>query len=147
MTHYETLGVAKTATPEEIKASYRKLAKTYHPDLGGDVSKFQAISEAYETLSDADKRAHYDYQQSTPNGPQGFHFSSNFNHPNADFINEQFSQMFGFNFRNAQQVPRNRNIRIQLQLDFLDTLERVLSRRQGIREEKSGGPVPGGVAK
>jgi curved DNA-binding protein len=129
MTHYSTLGVADTATPEEVKSAYRKLAKQHHPDLGGDVTKFQQISEAYETLADADKRAHYDHQLRNPQTqfnqgfPGGFQFHHNFGDDAFRDINDQFSQMFGFNFRAAQQVPRNRNVRIQLELDFLETLD------------------------
>ena len=119
MTHYSTLGVADTATPEEVKLAYRKLAKQHHPDLGGDVTKFQQVSEAYETLADANKRAHYDHQLRNPQ-PQ---FHHNFNDHIFNDINDHFSQMFGFNFRHAQQAPRNRNIRIQLELDFLETLD------------------------
>jgi curved DNA-binding protein len=118
MTHYATLGVAEAATPEEIKSAYRKLAKQHHPDLGGDVAKFQQISEAYETLADGDKRAHYDHQLRNPQ------FNHGFNQGNPDIfnhINEQFSHMFGFNFMHPQ-TPRNRNIRIHLELDFLETL-------------------------
>jgi len=131
MTHYATLRVADTATPEEIKSSYRKLAKQHHPDLGGDVAKFQQISEAYEILTDADKRAHYDHQLRNPQPqfnqgfPGGFHhgpFHAG-NHDIFNDVNEHFSQMFGFNFKHAQQAPRNRNIRIQLNLDFLETLD------------------------
>jgi len=126
MTHYETLGVADTATPEEVKSAYRKLAKQHHPDLGGDVTKFQQITEAYETLADADKRAHYDHtlRNPQPQGfPGGFQFHHNFGEDAFRDINDQFSQMFGFNFHRAQQVPRNRNIRIQIELSFLETLD------------------------
>jgi molecular chaperone DnaJ len=69
--HYETLGVAKTATQEEIKKAYRKLAHKHHPDKkGGDEEQFKKVSEAYETLSDKQKRAQYDQFGSA--GPQGF---------------------------------------------------------------------------
>lgn len=61
MNPYAELGVAENATPQEIKAAYRRLAAKHHPDReGGDHDKFVRIQKAYETLSDEDKRAHYD---------------------------------------------------------------------------------------
>src|SRR6516162_11389735 len=62
--YYEILGVARTAKEEEIKKTYRKLARKYHPDLNPNnkqsEEKFKEIQEAYEVLSDADKRRKYD---------------------------------------------------------------------------------------
>lgn len=62
--YYEVLGVDKSATPEQIKKAYRKLAKQYHPDMNpGDdaaANKFKEVNEAYEVLSDEDKKARYD---------------------------------------------------------------------------------------
>lgn len=62
--YYEVLGVSKTATDDELKKAFRKLAKQYHPDLHpGDKEceeKFKEVNEAYEVLSDKDKRARYD---------------------------------------------------------------------------------------
>lgn len=57
---YDILGVAKTASEAEIKKAYRKLAHQHHPDKGGDKEKFQEINEAYQVLSDSNKRAQYD---------------------------------------------------------------------------------------
>jgi DnaJ-class molecular chaperone len=58
--HYNTLGVSKTASQDDIKKAYRKLASKHHPDKGGDTATFQTIQTAYETLSDPQRRAEYD---------------------------------------------------------------------------------------
>lgn len=58
--YYDVLGVQKNASEDEIKKAFRKLAVKYHPDNGGDENKFKEISEAYETLSNSDKRREYD---------------------------------------------------------------------------------------
>lgn len=62
MTHYETLGVSRDATPEEVKKAYRRLAMLHHPDRpgGGNEKKFKEAKEAYETLEDPMKRKMYD---------------------------------------------------------------------------------------
>lgn len=59
-TFYDVLGVSKDASDEDIKKAFRKLAVKYHPDRGGDEAKFKEISEAYDTLSNAQKRKEYD---------------------------------------------------------------------------------------
>ena len=58
--YYKTLGVPRTATADEIKKAFRKLARTHHPDAGGDEAKFKELNEAYEVLSDDKKRKLYD---------------------------------------------------------------------------------------
>lgn len=63
--YYKTLGVPRTATVDEIKKAFRKLARTHHPDAGGDEAKFKEINEAYEVLSDDKKRKLYDQYGST----------------------------------------------------------------------------------
>lgn len=73
--YYEVLGVNKNATDDELKKAYRKLAKKYHPDANLDnkaeaEAKFKEVNEAYETLSNSQKRRMYD--QFGPEGPQGF---------------------------------------------------------------------------
>ena len=59
-TFYDVLGVSRDASDKEIKTAFHKLAQKYHPDAGGDEQKFKEISEAYETLSNPDKRKEYD---------------------------------------------------------------------------------------
>lgn len=102
--HYATLGVAKTATPEEIKRAYRKLASQHHPDRGGDTATFQKIQVAYDTLSDPDRRSAYDnpnpFGQGGP-GAGGFHF--NFGQGGFDDI---FRNMFGQGFAQQQRRPQ-----------------------------------------
>lgn len=98
--HYQTLGVTKTASPDEIKRAYRKLASQHHPDKGGDTGRFQEIEEAYRVLSDPNQRAAYDNPQP---GPHSF----NFNTGGFDF--QTIFDMFGTNMRpqhRRQQVAR-----------------------------------------
>ena len=74
--YYETLGVSKTATEDEIRSAFRKLARTYHPDVAKDKKtaeeKFKQINEAYEVLSDPEKRQKYDQLGANWNQPGGF---------------------------------------------------------------------------
>lgn len=69
--YYDILGVSKSASDAEIKKAYRKLAHQHHPDKGGDTAKFQEINEAYQVLSDSNKRAQYD-QFGSVGGAGGF---------------------------------------------------------------------------
>jgi len=71
--YYKILGVSKTASADELKRAYRKLAHQYHPDKAGKQheDKFKEINEAYQVLSDPQKRARYD-QYGSAEGPSGF---------------------------------------------------------------------------
>ena len=74
--YYETLGVSKTASDDEIRSAFRKLARKYHPDVAKDKKaaeeKFKEINEAYEVLSDPEKRKKYDQLGANWNQPGGF---------------------------------------------------------------------------
>src|SRR5438105_565798 len=74
--YYETLGVPKTATEDEIRSAFRKLARKHHPDVAKDKKaaeeKFKEINEAYEVLGDAEKRKKYDQLGADWNRPGGF---------------------------------------------------------------------------
>jgi DnaJ-class molecular chaperone len=108
---YETLGVPKGASDEEIKRAYRKLATKHHPDkAGGDTSKFQEIQSAYETLSDPQKRQQHDNPnpfQHHQAGPNGSHFEFHFGGAGPEDIFAQFfNQGFGGHpFQQRQQQP------------------------------------------
>ena len=133
--HYETLGVAKEATPEEIKKAYRKLASKHHPDKGGDTKQFQDIQVAHDTLSDIKKREVYNMQlEGRGNGPQ-FHFHTNMGGGGGmeDAMFDILRRQFGFgggmgpdpfaHMRGGQQrAPQNRDVRISLTMDLVDTL-------------------------
>jgi curved DNA-binding protein len=106
--YYATLGVSKTATPDEIKRAFRKLASQHHPDKGGDTAKFQAIQAAYDTLGDADKRAAYDNPAPQFSGfPGGAQFNS---------MHDIFS-MFGQGFPGQQ---RRNHVRMSLWVTLRD---------------------------
>lgn len=109
--YYQTLGVSKTATEKEIKQAFRKLAKKYHPDANPDdptaEGKFKEINEAYEVLSDAEKRKRYDQFgtaafQGIPGSNGTTYYRTNVEDMNDIPFSDIFESLFG-NFGGRQQ--------------------------------------------
>lgn len=140
--YYKTLGVSKNATDADIKAAFRKLAHEHHPDKNkGDDKKFKEINEAYQTLSDKNKRAQYD--QFGSGGPQfggggnpfggagGFDFS---NFDFSQFQNGGFNSQGGFEFDlgdifggafgggGRSRTPRGNDIETQVRITFKESV-------------------------
>ena len=122
--YYQTLGVSETASPEEIKKAYRKLANQHHPDKGGDQARFKDISVAYDNLSDPQKKAEYDQQRMYGGGPH-----VQFHNEGFDPFGHMFTGGFGggqpfadiFGQMRGQQVRRNRDLNIQCSVSFIDS--------------------------
>ena len=109
---YDILGVKSSASPDEIKRAYRKLASQHHPDKGGDVAKFQEIEEAYRTLSDPGKRQQYD-------NPQPDFGQFGFRGQPGGFDFESIFDIFGARF-NQQQQRRPQQARMSLWIQLYD---------------------------
>jgi len=95
--YYQTLGVARGETPENIKKAFRKLARRYHPDISKEKDaegRMKEVNEAYEVLSDAQKRAEYDATLDAAarafSGAESFHHAGGFDH-----MDDLFDQIFG----------------------------------------------------
>jgi molecular chaperone DnaJ len=133
--YYETLGVAKTASSDEIKKAYRKVAMQYHPDRNpGDKAaeeKFKEAAEAYEVLSDADKKAQYDrygHAGVSGNGRGGYggggmNMDDIFSQFGDIFGDDIFGSFFGGGSARSQGARRSRgirgsNLRVKLKLTY-----------------------------
>jgi molecular chaperone DnaJ len=139
--YYETLGVNKGASKEEIKKAFYKLAHKYHPDKKeGNEAKFKQVNEAYQVLSDDAKRSKYDqYGSGFENVGQGFGgaqsgfggfdtsgFSGGFQGGNLDFdfgnLNDIFSDFFSGGMGGRRETRRGRDISTEVQISFSDSI-------------------------
>lgn len=135
--YYEILGVSKSATASEIKKAYRKLALKYHPDKNPDDTKaeemFKEAAEAYEVLSNEDKKQRYDrFGHAGVDGSAGGGFGGGMN---MDDIFSQFGDIFGGHFGGGgfrssgggrrQRTARGSNLRVKIKLTLEEVLEGV----------------------
>jgi DnaJ-class molecular chaperone len=124
MDYYATLGLQKNASDAEIKKAYRSMAMKYHPDRGGDEKKFKEISQAYEYLSDPQKKQIIDLG-GDPNGQSGSGGGFNQNPFEFHFNTGNFGDIFGnFGFGGAGRQPlrRNRSLSITVEITLEDVL-------------------------
>ena len=130
MDYYNTLGITKSASEADIKTAYRKMAMKHHPDRGGDEKKFKEVTEAYETLSDPQKKQMFDMGVD-PNAQhtsyrQGSPFEFHFNTGNFEDV---FSN-FGFGGRPAR---KNKTLNVNIEVALEDILKgRVIDAEIGI---------------
>ncbi len=148
--YYEVLGVKKSATPDEIKKAYRKLARKYHPDANPDdpkaEEKFKEVSSAYETLSDSKKKEIYDlgpqmpFGQGAPGGGGaggGFRGFQGGQAMGGDFA-DLFGNLFGGGFGGAQggfgggrrraRAERGEDVSVSVRISFDDALRGVTTK-------------------
>ena len=137
MDYYSTLGLKRGASDEEIKKAYRSMAMKHHPDRGGDEKKFKEISQAYEFLTDPQKKSVID-MGGDPNQQQGFRGQGQGNPFEFHFGSGNFDDIFSqFGFGGRQQRNKSFNINIEI------TLEEVLTGKDFNAEVG----VPGGRKK
>jgi molecular chaperone DnaJ len=125
--YYKILGIPKNASQEEIKKAYYRLAHKYHPDKGGDEKRFKEINEAYQILSDKEKRAQYDrfgrvFEGASPGfDPAGFGFDferfKGFDFDLGDIFEDFFSSPF-----QKRDLNRGEDIRIDIEIPLEATL-------------------------
>ena len=136
MDYYKILGVPQNASSEEIKKAFHRMAHKYHPHKGGDEKKFKEINEAYQVLSNKEKRAQYDkFGRVFEGAGPGFGFNWAWGNPagsnNVEFdvgdLGEIFGDFFGFGGRRSQKkdIKKGKSIRIDIELSLEDVFKGI----------------------
>jgi molecular chaperone DnaJ len=136
--HYSTLGVTKSASKEEIKKAFYKLAGKHHPDKGGDEAKFKEVNEAYQILSDDKKRKEYDmygesFSHSNPGANHGAGFGGFGGFDPSQFggdmqfdfgdLGDIFGDMFsGFGYEGGARSRRGRDMSLEIEIPFAESV-------------------------
>jgi len=139
--YYETLGVPKGASPDEIKSAFRRLARQYHPDVSQEPDaeeRFKEINEAYAVLSDDEKRAAYDRYGHA--GLNGFGGAPDFSNLDIEDILNMFGFGMGFDFgrrsrRSANSPRRGADLQYNLTLEFEEAVFGVEKEVEFARDE------------
>lgn len=166
--YYDILGVDKSASQDDVKKAFRKLAHKYHPDKqGGDAAKFKEASEAYSVLSDDKKRADYDRfgrtasQQTAGNGAGfdgfnandfgGFDFSGFGGQAESFDLGDIFNQFFGGAATRGRRTrtPRGRDISVDVELSFSESIfgteRKILLTKVSNKQEEISFKIPAGI--
>ncbi|MDO8964058.1 MAG: molecular chaperone DnaJ [Coriobacteriia bacterium] len=167
--YYETLGVPKSATADEIKKAFRKAARKHHPDTGGTEEKFKELNEAYEVLSDPEKRSQYDqygayFGGNPPPGAGGSSGGAGWpggyasGGPGGAYANVDLGDLFGSVFggmggvqgssASPRSPSRGKDLTYEVSLTFDEAMEGVSTKVDVHRAEacptcKGGGAAPG----
>jgi molecular chaperone DnaJ len=149
--YYEVLGVSRNASPDDLKKAFRRLAMKYHPDRNKDdgaESRFKEIGEAYEVLSDSEKRSAYDRFGHA--GLQGFDFGRGFDGADLGGFGDIFEAFFGGTAtgRRAREAQRGSDRRIDIEIAFEDGIfgcerEIEVERVERCQRCAGGGGEPG----
>ncbi len=128
MDYYKVLGISKDASSEEVKKAFHRLAHKYHPHKGGDEKKFKEINEAYQVLSNQDKRAQYDQYGQVFDGANPNVNSWAWGRPgqNVEFdLGDIFEDIFKGRQGRQGDVRRGKNIKIDIELSLEDVLKDI----------------------
>lgn len=164
--YYNILGVEKNASAEDIKKAYYRLANQHHPDKkGGNEAKFKEINEAYQILSDKDKKAQYDRFGTASNGPQGGFggFNQNVNWEdimggmggdfgNIEDIFDMFGNGFGMGRKKQKDTRKGNDLETVLELDLESILfpqdkEIIINKKSTCTRCEGSGAEPGTAVK